>query len=173
MMPLRLEKKIDIVSPFQIQERLACQFHGRLNYALASRGAIGTDPSARYSKQERLSTEMRYGLGQKLILPIVFITLLLSACASALNPMPRPDLLGEPAPVTASMRTMIITPDTKYVNVTGGETVKFVARGKSFAWTFDGQTQAYAFDLRKAAPSGVLDHKVEAYVESNPLYRGN
>jgi hypothetical protein len=80
----------------------------------------------------------------------------------------RLDLLGDPAPVSAATRTIVIAPDTRYVNVIGGETVKFVVGDKSFAWTFDG---AYpSFDLNQTVAAGTLDHKVTAYVAPNPLY---
>jgi len=42
--------------------------------------------------------------------------------------------LGDPAPAAAANRTIVITPATKYVNVEGGQTVKFVVGGKTFTW---------------------------------------
>ena len=65
----------------------------------------------------------------------------------------------------------MITPETKYVNVTGGETVQFVVGGTSFVWNFDSSSIA-TFNLDRTAPPGVLDHKVMVYVASNPLYSG-
>lgn len=107
-------------------------------------------------------------MNQKLLLPIIFTAILSTACGSPLGSTPRLDLLGNPAPVSAATRTIVIAPDTRYVNVIGGETIKFVVGDKSFAWTFDG---AYsAFDLNQTAPAGMLDHKVTAYVAPNPLY---
>lgn len=101
-----------------------------------------------------------------------FIALALAACAP-LDYRTRVDLLGDPAPVTAATRTIVITPATRYVNVTGGEIVRFVAGGKSFAWNFDGEESAAAFALNLTAPAGVLDHEVMAYVAPNPLYLGD
>lgn len=99
-------------------------------------------------------------------------SLALSACAP-MDYSTRVDLLGEPAPVSGATRAIVITPATKYVNVTGGEIVKFVVGDKSFAWNFDGEEYAPAFELNLTAPAGVLDHKVIAYVAPNPLYMGD
>jgi hypothetical protein len=86
--------------------------------------------------------------------------------------MQRLDLLGDPAPPTAAGRTIVITPNTRFVNVQGGEVVRFDVGGKSFAWSFDGSVVVTAFDLARVAPPGVLDHGVMAYVSPNPLYIG-
>ena len=107
-----------------------------------------------------------------ILLPFFIFTMALSACAP-FDYRTRVDLLGDPAPVSAATRTIVISPTTKYVNVTGGETVRFVAGDKSFAWNFDGEEYAPAFELNLTAPPGVLDHKVMAYVAPNPLYMGD
>ena len=72
------------------------------------------------------------------------------------------DLLGDVVPVTEATRTIVVTADTQYVNVTKGETVKFVENGQSFAVHFDGVRAA--FTLNALAPTGSLDHPVMAYV---------
>lgn len=82
----------------------------------------------------------------------------------------RVDLLGDPASPSAATRTIVIKPDTRYVNVTGGETVKFIAGDKSFAWNFNVAETIFSFDLNQVAPPGVLDHEVKAYIAPNPLY---
>jgi hypothetical protein len=55
-----------------------------------------------------------------------------------------------------------------YVNVTGGEVIRFEVGNKSFIWNFSGPRKS--FDLAQVAPT-VLDRKVTAYVADNPLYR--
>ena len=77
-------------------------------------------------------------------------------------------LLGDPASPAWATRTIAIYPDTRYINVTGGEVVKFTVGDKSFAWNFNGWRSS--FDLNAVAPPGVMDHKVKAYVAPNPLY---
>jgi hypothetical protein len=79
-------------------------------------------------------------------------------------------LLGDAVPVAAADRTIAITPDTKYINVVGGQTVKFDVNGKAFAWNFDGPDTVASFDLSRVAPAGTLDHSVIAYVSVNPMY---
>lgn len=101
-----------------------------------------------------------------LVSTVLALTLSLSALSSiAATPA---GLLGEPAPATTGERWLTITPDTKYVNVEGGQTVNFDVGGKTFSWTFDGPVAS--FDLNRVAPPGLLDHEVKAYVAPNPLY---
>jgi hypothetical protein len=65
-------------------------------------------------------------------------------------------------------RTIFIKPETNYVNVTGGEVIRFEVGNKSFVWNFNGQRSS--FDLARVAPPSLLDHKVTAYVAPNPMY---
>jgi hypothetical protein len=65
-------------------------------------------------------------------------------------------------------RVIKIAPDAKWVNVTEGETIKFIdeASGKSFAWRFD--TIVGVFDLNRVVPAGMLEgHQVKAYVATS------
>ena len=70
-------------------------------------------------------------------------------------------------------RVIRIDPTTRWVNVTQNETVKFVVRTssgreESFVWRFDGLTGM--FDLRQAAPAGLLDREVDSYIAVDPRY---
>lgn len=75
-------------------------------------------------------------------------------------------LIGESAPVSSAQRTVVIDSNTKWVNVTQDEVVKFVVNGREFAWDFDGLPQR--IDLATIAPAGTLDHPVLAYVAPSP-----
>jgi len=86
-----------------------------------------------------------------------------SACAAHAASVPV-DLLGAVVPTSAAERTVRIQPDTHYVDVSYGETVRFVAGGQTFAFDFDGAAAQAAFNLQRVAPGGMLDHKVTAYV---------
>jgi hypothetical protein len=108
-------------------------------------------------------------MNAELLIPTIVAVTLCAACSTA----PRTDLLGDPAVVTAATRTIVIAPDTTYVNVTGGEIIKFVVGDKSFAWNFDAADYVENVDLNQTAPPGVLDHRVIAYVAPNPLYSGS
>jgi len=77
-------------------------------------------------------------------------------------------LLGDLATPEQAQRTIVITPTTKYINVTEGDVVEFVANGKTFAWNFDSPPDVSSFELNRVAPAGALDHHVTAYVARNP-----
>ena len=93
----------------------------------------------------------------------------LTACAMPAD-TPRADLLGMAAPPAAATRTVVITPATRWVNVTGGDTVRFVVDGREFAWNFSVGSTVAEFDLRRVAPPGLLDHPVPVYVDPDPYY---
>jgi len=104
---------------------------------------------------------------------ILYLVLIPAVCASAMLagcqlPPVRPDLYGDPASPAGAVRTIVILPETKWVNVQGGDTVAFVVGGRTFAWSFDGAVRS--FDLRAVAPPGLLDHSVIAYVAPDPKY---
>ena len=102
---------------------------------------------------------------------ILIAAALVSACT--LQSPERPlSFLGDPAPVNAATQTIVIRPDTKWVNVTGGDIVQFIVGDKSFAWAFNVAVGVNSFDLRRVAPPGVLDHPVEAYIAPDPKYIG-
>ena len=93
------------------------------------------------------------------------------AVAQDKSPSKNIELLGDPAPLSAAQRTIVITPEAKYVSVTGGEIVKFVVGQQSFAWQFDVALTVSALDLNLVAPVGVLTQKIIAYVTPDPMYR--
>ncbi len=98
------------------------------------------------------------------------LTLALSAASlysSAV--MRRIDLLGNPAPPTAASRTIVITPNTQYVNVKQDEIVRFVVGDKTFAWNFNVPVTVSSFELNRVIPTGVLTHPVTAYIEPLPM----
>ena len=96
---------------------------------------------------------------------------LLSACAH-FDTEPPVSFLGDPAPDAAATQTIVIGPDTKWVNVTGGDIVKFVVDGKSFAWAFNVAATVDRFDLSRVAPAEVLERRVDVYVAPDPRYLG-
>lgn len=109
----------------------------------------------------------------KFISPTVFALILSGFSFPALATSVPIALLGDPAPVTANARTIVIHADTKYVNVAGGDTVKFDVGDKSFAWSFDVPATITSFDLNQVAPGGILDHPVKVYVATNPRYKNS
>jgi membrane protease subunit (stomatin/prohibitin family) len=90
--------------------------------------------------------------------------LALSAASLSAVAMTNADRYGEAASPAAADRTIVISPNTRFVNVNHGEVVKFVANGQEFAWDFDGLPQA--FDLKQVAPQGALAQNVKVYIEA-------
>jgi hypothetical protein len=78
-----------------------------------------------------------------------------------------PGLIGEPVSAAEADRTIVIDSGTRWVDVTQGEVVKFVANGREFTIDFNGVAENV--DLRNLAPQGALDHEVDADVAQNPL----
>lgn len=95
--------------------------------------------------------------------------LLLAGCMT-LGAEPPVHLLGNPAAIGSGERTLVITPHTKHVNVTGGEIIDFKVGEKQFAWHFFVAQDISSFDLKRVAPPGVLDHSVIAYIKPDPRY---
>jgi hypothetical protein len=98
-----------------------------------------------------------------LSLVLVASTLVAGVAIAAVVPT---RLLGEPAAPVQAGRTVVITPGTRYVNVTEGDVVRFVAKGKVFAFNFD-SSAITSFRLNRVAPPGLLDHTVTVYVARN------
>jgi hypothetical protein len=78
---------------------------------------------------------------------------------------------GTSADASTYARQITISPQTKSVNVTDGETVKFDVNGKTFAWNVNTFSNDTEFDLAKIAPAGTQVNDVRVYVAANPLYR--
>jgi hypothetical protein len=79
--------------------------------------------------------------------------------------------LGNVAQASSAERVIVITDATRYINVEGGETVRFVIGDQSFTWNFSiGPGHVAPFDLSRIAPAGVLNHPVMTYVSNDPLY---
>lgn len=104
-------------------------------------------------------------------LAALFVPALLAGCASS-RVLPRADLVGSSAPATAAARSVTLTPETRSVNVVGGEVVRFEAAGGSFAWDFSVSPIVQVFALNQVAPGGLLDHEVLVHVQPDPRYHG-
>jgi hypothetical protein len=69
-------------------------------------------------------------------------------------------------------RTVAIDAGTRWVNVTGGETIRFVVDGQSFYWAFNTFTHAPAFALGAIAPRGTPHASVKIFVSPDPAFTG-
>ncbi len=104
------------------------------------------------------------------LLPAIVAVCLLASCASRPDLSARVDLLGDPAPLAAATRTVVIAPDTRSVDVTGGDTVKFIVGDQAFAWHFSGAQSISAIHLHWVAPAGIVGRDVVVHVAPDPLY---
>jgi len=106
------------------------------------------------------------------VLPAIVCALAaLSGCANTNPVTPRIDLLGMPViDDSATLSTITITPATRWVSITSGDTVRFVAGDRTFAWNFQVSPNVATFDLNQVAPPGMLARRIPVYVTPNPLY---
>jgi hypothetical protein len=111
-------------------------------------------------------------MGSKLLAQTIATLMLAASVAPAIAAPPPPNSLsGTPAADTASQYGIRITPNTRYVNVQGGDVVRFMSGDKSFTWNFDGRRPT--LKLSEIAPDGFLDREVNVYISPNPLYFGD
>jgi hypothetical protein len=97
------------------------------------------------------------------------VTLLMSAVAlPAVAATDSTEFLGASAPSSSARQEIRIKPDTKYVNVVGGDIVKFVVGEKTFTWNFNGGRNFGSFDLNQVAPAGLLDRPLTVYIAPDP-----
>ena len=97
----------------------------------------------------------------KLLVPAV-ASIALSVASLSAFAMTNADYYGEATNPAAAERTIVVGPNTHWVNVDKGETVKFVANGQEFAWDFDGTLPS--FNLNQIAPQGAIDQGVTVYI---------
>ena len=69
-------------------------------------------------------------------------------------------------------RTIVIDSSTRWVNVIGGDVIRFNANGQSFDYRFNSYTQSRVYDLGKIAPAGALNRSVKVYVTADDRYTG-
>jgi hypothetical protein len=92
----------------------------------------------------------------------------LSEVEAFVQPPAATRLIGRPASPAEATRSIIVTPNTRFVNVSYGEVVDFkTPNGQEFAVRFDVAQNVSSFDLQRVAPAGALDHQVTVYVASN------
>jgi hypothetical protein len=77
---------------------------------------------------------------------------------------------GSAAPAAAPAKVINLAASTKYVNVTDGDTVRFVQGDSSFTWHFEIFPNRDVFKLSNIAPATMHVDGVEVYVAANPLY---
>src|SRR5882724_1456445 len=94
----------------------------------------------------------------------IAVLTLSAASLSAFASLKPSDLFGERVQAPSLDRTITITDQTKWVNVTHFEVIRFVSNGREFDWYFNGVAQPRPFDLNQIAPAGFIGHSVMVYV---------
>lgn len=107
---------------------------------------------------------MKLRLGSRPAGMLAICTALLSACALT----PRADLYGDPAPLAAATRTIVIRDATALVTVKDYETIRFMVGDQSFAWRFDPAPRLGSLYLSWVAPPNLLHHDVTVIVATDP-----
>lgn len=101
------------------------------------------------------------------------ILLLAAVFATAANAAPRGDAAayGQPVSSNSADRVIELTPQTRFVNVTNGETVTFEQGGQRFTWHVDTFNNVAEFALAKISPNTMNINGVEVYVAPGEYYR--
>ena len=102
------------------------------------------------------------------LIPTIAAALVLGATMIVnANAASTPLYIGQLVQTDDADRTIVIEPGTRYVNVTLGEKVKFVANGQEYVIDFNGIVRNT--DLRNLLPAGVLDREIITYVGQSPF----
>lgn len=95
-----------------------------------------------------------------LLIPAV-ASIMLSAASLSAFALSDADRYGQAASPTSATRTIVVGPNTRYVNVQRGEIVKLVVNGQELVWHFVGTYSSFklsAIDSRIAAAQNVSVH---------------
>lgn len=95
---------------------------------------------------------------------------ILAGSLQAAEPDGQKDFYGKYVTLAVADREIVVTSSTKWVNVTNGETVRFVIAGKTFAWHFDTWRDADSVELSTIAPKDINAPNIRVYVARNPRY---
>lgn len=88
--------------------------------------------------------------------------------AYAANHAPK---FGSAAPSSSAQRTIKLDQNSKYINVTQGETITFVFEGNSFTWNFD-TFGTPVFNLKEIAPKNINTQNIVIYTREDPTFTG-
>jgi len=106
------------------------------------------------------------------LLGIVLSTALFGAAAQAAPGAHDTAWYGVPVAVQKNVRTIVITPQTRHVNVTNGEVVTFAVGEQRFSFQFQTYPQTQVTELSAIAPAGIDVGAVRVYIADNPEGRG-
>lgn len=96
----------------------------------------------------------------------------LAACANRAGMTGTSSDYGVSVADNVAERSIVVRAGARSVNVSNGETVKFIVGADSFSWHFDTFPNLNVFDLAKIAPPGVQVAGVKVYVAPSRGYMG-
>jgi hypothetical protein len=105
-----------------------------------------------------------------LLLSLSLSSAAFASTAQASGPTGTAADLGSTAPASAQAKVIDLAASTKYVNVTDGDTVRFVQGDRSFTWHVETFPNHDVFKLSRIAPAEMHVDGVKVYVAANPLY---
>lgn len=108
----------------------------------------------------------------KVLLGLALSASLIAAGANAAPAAHDASWYGAPVTVQKGARTIVVTPQTRYVNVTNGETVTFAVGEQRFSFQFQTYPQTQVTELSTIAPAGVEVGGVRVYIADNTEGRG-
>jgi hypothetical protein len=94
------------------------------------------------------------------------------APAQAMNHPPKLADIGTAVATGSANRTIVVDAQTRWINVTNGETVRFDVNGRQFTFAFDAWNNINSVDLSAIAPGDVMAPMVRVYIAPNPLSQG-
>src|SRR5580658_8438799 len=96
------------------------------------------------------------------LMPAITAALILGATTIVnANAASTPIWIGQLVHTDTADRTIVIDAGTRYVNVSQGEKVKFVANGREYVVDFNGVDRNT--DLRHLLPAGAVDREIITY----------
>ena len=102
------------------------------------------------------------------LIPAITTALILGATTVVnVNAASTPIWIGQLVHTENADRTIVIDSGTRYVNVSQGEKIKFVANGQEYVVDFNGVDRNT--DLRNLLPAGAVDREIITYVGQSPF----
>lgn len=95
---------------------------------------------------------------------VLALTVSLTATAAPAGPVTPSPEYGSVAHQESAVRKIVVTPNTKWVNVTNGETVTFVVEGRSFTYSFQTYQYTNLLPMAAIAPADLNVGDIRVYV---------
>jgi hypothetical protein len=107
------------------------------------------------------------------LITVLVAGMVAAAAASTASAAPRDNsaAYGEEVQLNTTGRVIDLTPATRFVNVTNGETVTFKKGSQRFTWHVDVYSNVSEFALAKIAPHSLNFPDISVYVAASDQYQ--